>query len=83
MKCPFNLECKVVQEVQLGEYILLMGKIVETHIDEDKVEFVNNHPQINIAKANPLIYCSTVREYWGLGKKLGNAFQSGRDLLNK
>lgn len=82
-ECPFNLECKVVQEIQLGDYILLMGEIVETHIDEDKVEFVNNRPKIDISKVNPLVYCATVREYWDLGKKLGNAFQSGKDLLDK
>ncbi|MCX7710174.1 MAG: flavin reductase family protein [Clostridia bacterium] len=82
-ECPFNLECKVVQEIQLGDYVLLMGEIVETHIDEDKVEFVNNRPQIDISKTNPLVYCATVREYWELGKKLGNAFQSGKELLNK
>lgn len=82
-ECPFNLECKVIQEVQLGDYILVMGEIVETHIDEDKLQFVNDHPQIDICKTNPLVYCATVREYWCLEKKLGNAFQSGKDLLNK
>jgi len=82
-ECPFNMECKVVQEIQLGDFVLIMGEIVETHIDEDKVEFVNNRPQIDIAKTNPLVYCATVREYWSLGQKLGNAFQSGKDLFNK
>ncbi|KXG73928.1 flavin reductase family protein [Thermotalea metallivorans] len=82
-ECPFNLECKIVQEFQLGDYLLIMGEIVETHIDEDKVNFVNNRPQIDISKINPLVYCATVREYWSLGKKLGNAFQSGMDLLNQ
>lgn len=80
-ECPFNLECNVIQEIQLGEYVLLMAEIVETHIDEDKVETINNKTQINMEKINPLVYCATVREYWELGKKLGNAFQSGISLL--
>ena len=82
-ECPFNLECMVVQELQLGDYLLIMGEIVETHIDEDKVIFENNRPQIDISKTKPLVYCATVREYWSLGKKMGNAFQSGMDLLNQ
>lgn len=82
-ECPFNLECKIVEELQLGDYILVMGEVVETHIDEDKVIFANNQLQFDISKINPLVYCATVREYWSLGKKLGNAFQSGIELLNQ
>lgn len=80
-ECPFNLECQVTQELEMGDYLLLLGEIVETHIDQDKVILNNNQPQIDIAKVNPLVYCATVREYWSLGSKLGDAFKSGVELL--
>lgn len=82
-ECPFNLECRLVQEIELGDYILLLGEVVETHIDQDKVTFNNNRVQIDIGKTDPLVYCATVREYWCLGSKLGDAFKSGIDILNR
>jgi len=76
-ECPYNIECRVTQEIELGDYILILGEIVETHIDEDKIEVGK---KIDISKVNPLVYCATVREYWDLGQKLGNAFQAGKGL---
>ena len=37
-ECPFNLECKVVNEVQFGDWIVTFGEIVETHVDADKID---------------------------------------------
>ncbi|MBA7678895.1 Flavoredoxin [subsurface metagenome] len=78
-ECPFNMECKVQNEVEVGEYVVLFGEIVETHIDEDKINKPNM--KIDISKVNPLVYCATVREYWELGKKLGKGFHAGKELL--
>jgi len=73
------MECKVQNEVEVGEYVVLFGEIVETHIDEDKINKPNM--KIDISKVNPLVYCATVREYWELGKKLGKGFHAGKELL--
>jgi len=78
-ECPFNMECKVKNEIEVGEYVVFFGEIVETHIDEDKINTSNM--KIDISKVNPLVYCATVREYWKLGKKLGKGFNVGKDLL--
>jgi flavin reductase (DIM6/NTAB) family NADH-FMN oxidoreductase RutF len=80
-ECPFNLECKVVNETCFGDWVVIFGEIVETHVDEDKYDKEEN--QIIIEKINPLIYCATVREYWQLGKKLGKGFNAGKDYLKK
>lgn len=82
-ECPFNLECKVVKEIEIGSYIMLLGEIVETYIDEDKAIIQSGKTKIDIEKVNPLVYCATIREYWNLGKKVGNAFSSGKNLLQK
>lgn len=82
-ECPFNMECRVIREIELGDYVLILGEVLETHIDEDKVDASNNRPQIDIAKTNPLVYCATVREYWSLGSKLGKAFQAGKTILDQ
>jgi len=78
-ECPFNIECKVINEVEVGQYLAFFGEIIETHIDEDKIN--KSNMKIDISKVNPLVYCATVREYWELGKKLGKGFHAGKELL--
>jgi flavin reductase (DIM6/NTAB) family NADH-FMN oxidoreductase RutF len=79
-ECPYNIECKVTQEVELGDYTLFMGEIVETHVDEAYYD-PTNRAKINIANLDPLVYCAVIREYWRLGEKLGKGFDAGRGIL--
>ena len=81
-ECPFNIECRLIKEIELGEWMMLLGEIVETHIDKDKIN--NAHiSEIDIAKIDPLVYCATVREYWKLGSKLGDGFNAGKAILEQ
>jgi len=80
-ECPYNLECKKVREVEFGEYAVIFGEIVETHIDSDKIDDMSN--EIDIEKVNPLVYCARIREYWELGKKIGNGFEAGKEIVKK
>ena len=77
-ECPYNIECKVTGEIELGEWVMILGQIVETHADEDKID--SSDHKIDIAKVNPLVYCATIREYWELGRKLGNGFSAGKEI---
>ena len=78
-QCPFNLECRVIkEEVELGQWVVIFGEIVEAHIDEDKINLSNK--TVDIAKVNPLVYCATIREYWQLDKKIGNGFSAGKEI---
>lgn len=77
-ECPYNMECKVVQQIELGDWILVLGEIVETHIDEDKISKNNEKNKIDVSKVNPLTYCAGIREYWQLGDKVGEGFSAGK-----
>lgn len=81
-ECPYNMECVVKQEIVLCDWVLILAEIVETHLDEDKVD-PSNRANIDISKVNPLVYCAEVREYWSLGKKLGNGFSSGKEIIKR
>jgi|Deesub1362A_J573_1020465.scaffolds.fasta_scaffold00473_7 flavin reductase (DIM6/NTAB) family NADH-FMN oxidoreductase RutF len=82
-ECPYNMECVVKQEILLGEWVLILAEIVETHLDEDKIN-PSNRANIEISKVvNPLVYCAEVREYWSLGEKLGNGFSSGKEIIQR
>jgi flavin reductase (DIM6/NTAB) family NADH-FMN oxidoreductase RutF len=76
-ECPFNLECKVVKEVELGDWVLFMGEVLETHIDEDCLED-KKRGVIDVEKIDPLVYIGSAREYRVIGNHVGNGFQDGK-----
>lgn len=78
-ECPYNLECMKVHEVEFGEYVVIFGEIVETHIDSNKIDALTN--EIDIGKVDPIVYCARIREYWKLGNKIGKGFEAGKEIL--
>lgn len=76
-ECAYNLECKVVQEFELGEFVVFLGQIIETHID---ASCIDDNGKIVIEKVNPLVYAAGLREYWTLGRKAATAFSVGKQL---
>ena len=79
-ECPYNIECKVTREIELGDYILILGEILETHVDEEHFDS-SNRANINITSLQPLVYCPIIREYWSLGEKLGKGLDAGKAIL--
>lgn len=78
-ECPYNVECRVSGEVQLGEYVLVLGEIVETHCDEDKLQAADpRKPDMELV--DPLAYCAGVRVYHRLGDKVGDGYVVGRSI---
>ncbi|MDH4140524.1 MAG: flavin reductase family protein, partial [Coriobacteriia bacterium] len=33
-ECPYNMECRVTHEIEIGEYVLVIGEVLETHAEE-------------------------------------------------
>jgi flavin reductase (DIM6/NTAB) family NADH-FMN oxidoreductase RutF len=81
-ECPYNIECKVSHDVMIGDWTLILGEIVETHIDKDKAD-ASKRMGIDIPKINPLVYCARVREYWTMGNMLGFGLQAGKEIKEK
>ena len=77
-ECPYNIECKMCLEIELDKWIVIHGEILETHVDQDKIDADN---KLDISKIDPLVYCATVRQYWSMGNMLGKGFDAGKDLL--
>ena len=44
-ECPINLECKMTHSLDLGSHSLVVGEIIETHIDEDCLKDGKPDPQ--------------------------------------
>jgi flavin reductase (DIM6/NTAB) family NADH-FMN oxidoreductase RutF len=74
---PMNLECKVIQSVEIGLHIQFIGEIIDVKADES-VLGKNGLPDIERVK--PFLYCPEVRNYQKIGEYLGEAFSIGRGL---
>jgi flavin reductase (DIM6/NTAB) family NADH-FMN oxidoreductase RutF len=73
-ECPVNLECQVIQSIELGSHILFIGEIVETYVNEDCL----TDGQADPAKIDPLIYSTAARQYQRLGAVVGRAWEVGK-----
>ena len=76
VECPINLECRLVQTVDMPGHDVFVGEIVETYADEgclagDKVDF---------AEVRPFFYVNYSNDYWDLGKVFAQAFSIGKEL---
>jgi len=76
-QCPFNLECRVTDEVVVGSYRVVLGEIVEAHADESVLRD-GSDDIVEMAALDPLVYIAGAREYWRLGGKVGDAYSIGR-----
>lgn len=74
-QCPYNLECRVTHEVELGEYVFVIGEIVESHAEESVLD--ESGKVVDVGALDPLIYIPGSREYRGLGDKLADAYSIG------
>lgn len=73
-KCPMNLECRLTQSIELGQYILLIGEIVELHVDADCM----TDGKVDPSRIDPLIYAPGILNYYSLGKIVAKAFSVGK-----
>lgn len=76
-QCPFNLECRVTGEREVGDYVVVLGEIVESHADQSVLD---ESGAVDIDALDPLVYIAGAREYRRLGEKVADAFKIGRSL---
>jgi len=72
-ECPINIECKVIQTLEIHGMEVFIGEIAGT--------FANEHCLTNgipdIMKVDPLVF-SFSGGYWKLGEKCGNSHSDGK-----
>lgn len=76
---PLNLECRVINKVVIGDYHLILGEVLEIHIAAAACLDTG----FDASVIDPLVYLGGIREYWGLGEKVGTAYSIGKELLPK
>ncbi|MFZ7112749.1 MAG: flavin reductase family protein [Desulfatiglandales bacterium] len=74
-ECPVNLECKLIQSLDIGSHTLIVGEILETHVTESCLTDGKPDP----VKINPLVFSPAVQQYHRLGPVIAQAFKVGKD----
>lgn len=76
-ECPINMECTVVQELDLGgTNIIIIGEVVQTYSNEKYL--TNNIPDIK--KINPILLSIFEFNYYSVGEKIGKAWDVGKSI---
>ena len=73
-ECPVNLECEVVERVDLPSHRVFFGRIVECHVSEECLE--DGVPKAT--KIDPLIWSPSDNHYFGIGAPIAPAFKVGK-----
>jgi flavin reductase (DIM6/NTAB) family NADH-FMN oxidoreductase RutF len=83
-ECPLNLECRLVQTVDMPNHDIFIGEVVEVYCDEecmdgDAIEFLEVKP-ILYAMGDPSQFTAS-SSYYSLGSRLAPAWEVGKELF--
>ena len=67
-QCPVNLECKIIQILDVGSHELIVGRIEEAYISDNCL--TDGKPDVN--KVKPIVYAG--QKYMTLGEVVLGAF---------
>jgi flavin reductase (DIM6/NTAB) family NADH-FMN oxidoreductase RutF len=81
-ECPYNLECRLVEEIELATgSLMIVGEIVEAHADVEVL--TEDGKSADPGKLDPLVYITGTREYYRLGERVADAYSVGRELMGE
>lgn len=75
-ECPYNIECRVVETVELPVDRLFIGEVVAAW-SEDR--FMTKGA-VDVEKIRPVLLSMPDNRYWTLGHQVGEAWEDGKDI---
>ena len=72
-ECPLNIECKLVQTVDLPTNTLFIGEIRNIYSEEKYLE--NGKPDVK--RVRPFLLTMPDNRFWSVGEQVGNAWKDG------
>jgi flavin reductase (DIM6/NTAB) family NADH-FMN oxidoreductase RutF len=79
VECPYNLECRLVQTIDLPDDELFIGAIVGAYTDNRYL--TDGKP--DMMKMDPFIFSMPQMNYHSLGSVVGRAWEMGKSLMKK
>ena len=77
---PFALECKVIQQIEIGLHTQFIGEILDIQAEEGMLD---EKGLLDIEKVRPFFYAPEANRYYRMGELLGAARTLGRDMGKK
>ncbi|MDD4050454.1 MAG: flavin reductase family protein [candidate division Zixibacteria bacterium] len=74
--CPFGLECRLIDTVELPIDDLFIGEIVAAYTEEKYM----TEGSLDVRLMKPFLLTMPDNRYWAVGEVVGKAWQDGRDL---
>ncbi|MGI5940005.1 MAG: flavin reductase family protein [Thermoleophilia bacterium] len=78
-QCPVNLECRLIQTVDLGEQFFFIGEVAHMYASER----ILSDDQVDLAKFSPFVLTMPGNSYRPLGEHIGDAWSIGRKLMEQ
>jgi flavin reductase (DIM6/NTAB) family NADH-FMN oxidoreductase RutF len=76
MECPINMECKLIQTVDMANHDVFVGEIIETYVDDE----ILKDGKVDTDKFEPILFLTFDVKYWKLGESFAKAWNVGKDL---
>ena len=73
-ECPVSFECELVKTVTFDNEYFFIGRVVEIYADRKCM----TGEKLDIRKIDPLIYSTSDRKYFQIGKEIGKAYNIGK-----
>ena len=77
-ECPINMECRLIQMVDLPQHDVFIGEVVETYCDEQYL----TEGVVDFSKVRPILFVMNDKSYWKLGEQFATAWNIGNELKN-
>lgn len=74
---PLVVECKVIHTYKIGLHTQFIGEIMDVKADE---AVLDDKGKVDPAKLKPVMFGPVSRTYYGIGAKLGKAFNLGKSI---
>lgn len=75
-QCPLNMECRLVQTVDMPMHDVFVGEIVEAYCDEKCMEGTD----VDFARIEPILFAMYDKSYFKLGERFAKAWSVGKEL---
>jgi flavin reductase (DIM6/NTAB) family NADH-FMN oxidoreductase RutF len=79
-ECPANMECQVIQTLDLGTHEIFIGEIAATYCNEDCLTEGKGE---DLLKVDPILFSMSGGRYFAVGREIGRAWDAGKSLISK
>jgi flavin reductase (DIM6/NTAB) family NADH-FMN oxidoreductase RutF len=75
--CQICMECRVTQVLDIQNYDVFIGEVVNTYVDES----VLTGDKVDVSKLKPLMFDMASKKYWSLGGEIAQCWSVGKKLV--